>query len=182
MAQPGISFRLTLDGKQALHLDASQGELLQSTPLRLAHILGRDFSENSLSIHAGREGIILSGAASLPTFNRGTSAAQYLFVNRRPVRDKLLLGCLRAAYQDFLAHNRHPVAALFLDVPPEEVDVNVHPAKAEVRFRDPQMVRGLIISTLKQSLAAAGFRASSTVAQATLRHFSSGGGMGGSNT
>lgn len=171
MAQPHLSFHLSFDGKKALQLDASQGELLQATPLRLAQLLGRDFSENSLVVQGEREAMTLSGAVSLPTFNRSSSVAQYLFVNRRPVRDKLLLGCLRAAYQDFLAHDRHPVVALFLQVAAEEVDVNVHPAKAEVRFRDAQAVRGLIIGTLRQALTEAGFRASTSVGAAALQRF-----------
>ena len=113
----------------------------------------------------------LTGFAGLPTLNRGTSGAQYLFVNGRPVRDKLLLGAVRGAYQDFLARDRHPVLALFLELPPEAVDVNVHPAKAEVRFREAGLVRGLIVGALKHALAAAGHRASTTVAASTLSAF-----------
>src|SRR5690606_9129681 len=135
---------------------------------RREQILGRDFADNALAIDARREDIRLTGHAGLPTYNRGNAQHQYLFVNGRPVRDKLLVGALRGAYADFLSHDRHPVVALFLEVPSEQVDVNVHPAKAEVRFRDPGLVRGLIVGALRHALAEAGHRASSTVAQAAL--------------
>src|SRR3546814_11475574 len=105
--------------------------------------MGREFADNALPIEALREGIRLTGYAGLPTLNRGNAQHQYLFVNGRPVRDKLLYGAIRGAYQDFLARDRHPLVALFVALPPEEVDVNVHPAKAEVRFRDTGLVRGL---------------------------------------
>jgi DNA mismatch repair protein MutL len=110
----------------------------------------------------------LSGFAGLPTFNRGTAGAQYLFVNGRPVRDKLFLGAVRAAYMDVLARDRHPVVALFLDIAPGDLDVNVHPAKSEVRFRDSARVRGLIVGALRHALAEAGHRASTTVSDAAL--------------
>src|SRR3546814_783936 len=135
---------------------------------RLEQILGRDFADNALPIEATREGIRLTGHAGLPTYNRGNAQHQYLFVNGRPVRDKLFVGAVRGAYADFLSHDRHPVAALFLEVPADEVDVNVHPAKAEVRFRDAGLVRGLIVGALRHALAEAGHRASTTVAQAAL--------------
>jgi DNA mismatch repair protein MutL len=115
-----------------------------------------------------RDGFHLTGYAALPTYSRGSAVAQYLFVNGRPVRDKLLIGALRGAYMDFLSRDRHPAAALFVDCDPTLVDVNVHPAKSEVRFRDPSVVRGLIVSGLRQVLAGAGHRASTTVAGATL--------------
>jgi DNA mismatch repair protein MutL len=130
--------------------------------------MGREFTDNALRLNTEREGVRLSGYAALPTYSRGSSVAQYLFVNGRPVRDKMLLGALRAAYSDVLARDRHPAAALFLDCDPELVDVNVHPAKAEVRFRDPGIVRGLLISGIRHALAEAGHRASGTVAAATL--------------
>jgi DNA mismatch repair protein MutL len=119
-------------------------------------------------VEAEREGIRLTGYIGLPTLNRGTARHQYLFVNGRPVRDRLLHGAVRGAYQDFLARNRHPMLALFLELPPEEVDINVHPAKAEVRFREPGLVRGLIVGACRHALAAAGHRASTTVAEAAL--------------
>ena len=119
-----------------------------------------------------REGFRLSGFAGLPTLNRANARGQqYLFVNGRPVRDKLLAGAVRGAYQDFLIRDRHPMVALFLELPAELVDVNVHPAKAEVRFRDAGIVRGLIVGALRTALAAAGHRASTTVADAALGAF-----------
>jgi DNA mismatch repair protein MutL len=133
--------------------------------------MGRDFGDNAAVVDAGREGVTLSGYAGLPTYNRANAAMQYLFVNGRPVRDKLLVGAVRGAYQDFLARDRHPMVALFLDGPGEAIDVNVHPAKAEVRFRDASLVRGLIVGALRQALAAAGHRASTTVAEAALHSF-----------
>ena len=135
---------------------------------RLAAIMGREFAENALPIDAEREGARLTGFIGLPTLNRATSAQQFLFVNGRPVRDRLLQGAVRGAYQDFLARDRHPMVALFLELPAEEVDVNVHPAKAEVRFRDPGLVRGLIVGAARHALAAAGHRASTTVAAAAM--------------
>lgn len=170
MAHPDVGFSLTDDGRQVFRADAAQGELDPEARRlrRLAQILGRDFSDNAVPIQAEREGIRLSGHAGLPTYNRGNAQHQFLFVNGRPVRDKLFVGAVRGAYADFLGHDRHPVVALFLDLPAEQVDVNVHPAKAEVRFRDPGLVRGLIVGGLRHALAAAGHRASTTVAQGAL--------------
>ena len=136
--------------------------------------MGRDFAENALALDLGRETLRLTGFAGLPTLNRATAAAQYLFVNGRPVKDRLLQGAIRGAYQDFLARDRHPMAALFVDCAPEDVDVNVHPAKSEVRFRDPALVRGLIVGGIRHALAEAGHRASTTVAAETLRNFTQG--------
>src|SRR5215469_4749557 len=138
---------------------------------RLGAILGRDFADNALAIDAAREGFHLTGLAGLPTLNRATARDQYLFVNGRPVRDKLLAGAVRGAYQDFLARDRHPMVVLFLTGPEDDIDVNVHPAKAEVRFRDAAMVRGLIVGSLRNALAAAGHRASTTVAAQAVAAF-----------
>lgn len=168
MAHPNVSFSLSSDGKPLARYNRAQGELIEARLTRLAEILGKEFGDNSLPIMAERGEMRLTGFASLPTFSRGTSGEQYLFVNGRPVRDKLLLGSVRAAYQDFLAPQRHPVVALFLDMAQEDVDVNVHPAKAEVRFRETGLVRGTIISALKHALADAGHRASTTVSLAAL--------------
>ncbi|MDX1974606.1 MAG: DNA mismatch repair endonuclease MutL [Rickettsiales bacterium] len=168
MANPHISFSFNSDGKQSLRVDGSQGELLDQRLARLRELIGKDFGDNALPLDHRREAISLRGFAGLPTYNRGTSADQYLFVNGRPVRDRLLLGCLKASYQDVLAHDRHPVVALFLELPPDEVDVNVHPAKAEVRFRDANSVRGLIIGSIRHALSEAGFRASTSVASNAL--------------
>jgi DNA mismatch repair protein MutL len=170
MAHEAVSFALDLDGRRTLRLPAeapgTDGRLA-----RLASIMGREFSDNAALIEQEREGVRLSGFAGLPTLNRGNAAHQYLFVNGRPVRDRLLQGALRAAYADFLARDRHPLAALYVELDPAYVDVNVHPAKAEVRFRDPGLVRGLIIGGLRHALAAAGHRASTTVAAAALGAF-----------
>ncbi|MBW7850537.1 MAG: DNA mismatch repair endonuclease MutL [Rhodospirillales bacterium] len=166
MARPDIAFSLADGGRVALRLPAAPGA--GGRLERLAAVLGRDFADNALAIAAERQGVRLSGFVGLPTLNRGTAAAQYVFVNGRPVRDRLFLGAVRAAYQDFLAADRHPLVALFLDVPPEEVDVNVHPAKAEVRFRDAGLVRGLIVGALRHALADAGHRAATTVSGAAL--------------
>jgi DNA mismatch repair protein MutL len=170
MAHEAVGFTLDLDGKRALRLNPEhpgpEGRLA-----RLSAVLGRDFHDNALEIDQEREGVRLSGFAGLPTYNRGNAAHQYLFVNGRPVRDRLLQGALRAAYADYLARDRHPAAALYLEVDPQMVDVNVHPAKAEVRFRDPALVRGLIIGALRHALAGAGHRASTTAANAALGGF-----------
>ncbi len=170
MAHEDAAFSLDLDGRRSLRLAAEvKGD--QGRLARLAAILGSEFEANALLLNQEREGVRLSGFAGLPTYSRGNSAHQYLFVNGRPVRDRLLQGALRAAYADFLARDRHPTAALYLDLDPTLVDVNVHPAKAEVRFRDPNLVRGLIIGALRHALAGAGHRASTTAADAALSGF-----------
>ncbi len=169
MAYPNIAFKLTHDGAKKLSLPSVLDQ--QS---RLSSILGREFGENSMQITAEREGVKLYGFAGLPTYHRGTSQYQYLFVNGRAVRDKLLHGCVRAAYMDVLHRNCHPVLALFVNLPASDVDVNVHPAKAEVRFKDPQLIRGLIISALKHAINEGGFKASSTWSNETLGAFKTG--------
>jgi DNA mismatch repair protein MutL len=169
MAHPTVSFSLSNDDRVLVRFNATPlSDPLEERLARLAAVLGRDFADNALPIEAERSGLRLTGFAGLPTLNRPTAREQYLFVNGRPVRDKLLHGAVRGAYQDFLAGNRHPMVALFVDLPGREVDVNVHPAKAEVRFRDPALVRGLIVSALKHALTAAGHRASTSVANATI--------------
>ncbi|HEX6958602.1 MAG TPA: DNA mismatch repair endonuclease MutL [Ferrovibrio sp.] len=169
MAHPQIAFTLQQDGRVSFRAEAQQDELFERRRLgRLEQVLGRDFADNALPIAAEREGIRLTGHAGLPTYNRGNAQHQFLFVNGRPVRDKLFVGAVRGAYADFLSSDRHPVMALFLELPSELVDVNVHPAKAEVRFRDPGLVRGLIVGALRHALAEAGHRASTTVAQTAL--------------
>lgn len=174
MAAPHVSFTLndlTEGVREILRLEAEQGELFDALESRLARIMGREFTDNALRIDAGRDGLHLTGLASLPTYERGSAVAQFLFVNGRPVRDKLLLGALKGAYTDLLPHGRHPAAALFLTCPTDQVDVNVHPAKAEVRFRDPGLVRGLIVASLRHALAQGGHRTSNTVATAALGAF-----------
>jgi DNA mismatch repair protein MutL len=178
MAHEAVSFALDLDGRRTLRLPAERAGP-EGRLARLSAIMGRDFSDNALAIDHEREGVRLSGYAGLPTYNRGNAAHQYLFVNGRPVRDRLLQGALRAAYADFLARDRHPLAALYIELDTSLVDVNVHPAKAEVRFRDPALVRGLIIGGLRHALAGAGHRAATTVSTAALGGFRPGGGGSG---
>ena len=173
MAEPFVGFTLRDlsgdgNGREVFRCGPEQGDLFDALHGRLREVLGREFAENALPIDAQREGLHLTGFAALPTYSRGSAVAQYLFVNGRPVRDKLLVGALRGAYHDFLSRDRHPAAALFIDCDPTLVDVNVHPAKSEVRFRDPGLARGLIVSALRHALAEAGHRASTTVAHATL--------------
>jgi DNA mismatch repair protein MutL len=170
MARPDAGFTLEIDGRRTFRVapepDTDAGRLN-----RLAAVLGREFEDNSILIDQARDGVRLHGFAGLPTYNRGQAGHQHLFVNGRPVRDRVLQGALRAAYADVLARDRHPVAALYLELDPVLVDVNVHPAKTEVRFRDAALVRGLLIGALRHALAAAGHRASTTVAGATLESF-----------
>ena len=162
MARPEIGFTLDHDGRRTLSVaPESQAE-------RVAALIDRALVANSVGVDAVREGIRLGGVAGLPTFNRGVADHQYLFVNRRPVKDRLLIGAVRGAYAEMLARDRHAVVALFLDVPCEEVDVNVHPAKTEVRFRDPGQVRGLIVGGLRAALDAAGHRSQPRPSAAAL--------------
>lgn len=163
MANPEVAFSLESNGRSLFRYPA-EGPGDAGRLKRLGAIMGRDFSDNAVAVDATREGVRLSGFAGLPTLNRGNAQMQFLFVNGRPVKDRMLTGVVRAAYQDFLARDRHPMVALFVDLDPEGVDVNVHPAKTEVRFRDAGGVRGLMISALRHALAAAGHRASTTVA------------------
>lgn len=174
MAEPFVGFVLRDvsgggEGRVTFRADPQTGDMFDALHGRLATVLGKEFAENALAIDAEREGLHLTGYAALPTYSRGSSVAQFLFVNGRPVRDRLLLGALRAAYFDYLSRDRHPAACLFIDVDPHRVDVNVHPAKSEVRFREPAEARSLIVSGLRNALATAGHRASTTVAQATLK-------------
>jgi DNA mismatch repair protein MutL len=181
MAYPAIAFTVTGDDERVLlRLAAETGTLSGDDPrrARLAALLGRDFAENSIPIDAERQGFRLTGRIGLPTLNRGLPRDQYLVVNGRPVRDRLLVGAVRAAYQDVLARDRHPVVALFIDGPAAEIDVNVHPAKAEIRFRDASLIRGLIVGALRHALDAAGQRASTTVATTALAAFRPGNGAG----
>src|SRR4051812_9023290 len=146
MARSDIGFTFDHDGRRILTLQPSEA------PARVAALLAHELDRHGIGIDCTRDGLRLTGVISLPTFNRGVGDQQYLFVNSRPVKDRLLVGALRAAYRDLIARDRHPIAALFLDVPLEEVDVNVHPAKTEVRFRDPAAVRGLIVGGLRRAL------------------------------
>ena len=168
MAHPEVRFSLSGSDRAALDLPATgEGGFAE----RLAQVLGREFIENAMLIEAAREGVLLSGHAGLPTFHRANGLQQFLFVNGRPVRDKLLIGALRAGYADVMARDRFPVAALSLALDPHEVDVNVHPAKSDVRFRDPGLVRGLIVGALRQAVQQSGHRATSTGGGATIAAF-----------
>jgi DNA mismatch repair protein MutL len=146
MACPDVGFTLDHDGRRILTLQPSE------PPARVASILTHELERHGIGIDCTRERLRLTGVISLPTFNRGLADQQYLFVNARPVKDRLLVGALRAAYRDLIARDRHPIAALFVEVPLDEVDVNVHPAKTEVRFRDPAAVRALIVGGLRRAL------------------------------
>ena len=173
MAQPQVGFILSqiADGEAPrviFRVDAENGDFLDSFQRRLSRVLGTEFTTNALRIDVERDGLRLQGYAALPTYSRGSSVQQYVCVNGRPVVDRMLLGALRVAYFDFLSRDRHPAAVLHLSCDPERVDVNVHPAKSEVRFREPEAVRSLIITGLKSALSGAGHRASSTVADATV--------------
>jgi DNA mismatch repair protein MutL len=167
MAHPMVRFSFRGEGAANFEYAAAD-----ATPdgrlLRLCQVLGSDFRDNAVAVEAVREGLAVSGFAGLPTFHRATSQEQYLFVNGRPVRDKLLFGAVRAAYADYLPGDRHPVLAVFIDIHPAEVDVNVHPAKTEVRFRDPGLVRGVLVSALKHALHAGAQRAATTGGDRTL--------------
>ena len=154
LANPDVSFYLYADGKKKIALEAATGDLFDARLRRAAEVMGRDFSENALEVRGEREGMKLSGLTSLPTFNKANTLSQYLFVNNRPVRDKLLLGALKGAYSGVLEHSRYPACVLFLEVDPMYVDVNVHPAKAEVRFFDQQGVRALVVGGVRAALLA----------------------------
>ena len=166
MVHPTIHFKILNDQKVS-----SDFKSTSDTLERLGQIMGAEFAENALSIDCERDSYVLQGYVSLPTLNRATASHQFLFVNNRPVKDKVLVGAIRAAFQDFLARDRHPLLALSLHVPNAEVDMNVHPAKTEVRFRDAQKVRNLIVGSTKEALTGAGHRASTTVAQQALGAF-----------
>lgn len=173
MAEPQVGFTLSevTEGEAPrviFRADPLSGDFFAALHDRLAGVLGRDFVENALQIDVERDGMRLTGYAALPTYSRGSSVQQFVFVNGRPVLDRQLLGALRVAYYDFLSRDRHPAAVLNLICDPERVDVNVHPAKSEVRFREPEAARSLIITALRTALSHAGHRASSTVADATL--------------
>ncbi len=168
MAHPLVRFTLAGEGAPSLDYPAARLDDVAPLRVRLEQVLGREFIENSLRLDAEREGVLLQGHAGLPTLHRPTAGGVHLFVNGRPVRDKLLLGAVKAAYTDVVPSGRHPMLALFVTCPPREVDVNVHPGKSEVRFRDPGLIRGLVVGALKQALLAAGHRASNTVGSATL--------------
>src|SRR5687767_9070038 len=166
MARPDIGFSLDHDGRRSLSVQPGEDR-----PARVAALTDRGLIENSVAVDYARGPARLGGVAGLPTFNRGVADHQYLFVNGRPVKDRLLIGAVRAAYQDMLARDRHPIVALFIDLPGDEVDVNVHPAKTEVRFRDPANIRGLIVGGLRHALDEAGHRSARRPSAAALGHW-----------
>lgn len=170
IAFPAVRFTLSGSDRMVLDLTAT-GDGPEGRKARIAQVLGSDFPENSLTIEAGREGVHLSGQVSIPSFTRANALQQYAYVNGRPVRDKLIAGAIRGAFADVLPRDRHAVTALFLSLDPATVDVNVHPAKADVRFRDPGLVRGLIIGAIREALAAAGIRPATTGAAAMIGAF-----------
>ncbi len=169
LVNPQVKFSLNADGKNIARYEASE-DLVDNRLNRISQILGNEFAENSINVDIQREQIKLSGYISLPTYNRGTSNDIYLYINGRTVKDKILQTALRIAYQDFISSDRFPVAVLFLDIPNEYVDVNVHPAKTEVRFRDIPLVRNAVISGLKNAIFEKGQKTSSTIAEDTLRY------------
>lgn len=163
LANPKVSFIMYVDGKKRMFYPAGNGDLFEARMDRLVAVMGKDFRENSILIDTQREGVSISGYVSLPTLNKANSLSQFLFVNNRVVRDKLLLGAIKGAYSDVLASGRYPLCALFFDVNPQDVDVNVHPTKAEVRFYDSNLVRGLLVSSIKNALARASGKTSNTL-------------------
>ena len=171
MAHPHVGFTLATENRSYLKLAAVSEEIEGARLARLGDILGHEFLDNAVPVFSAQDGVIAEGFAGLPTFNRNTTIAQYLYVNNRPVRDKVLMGAAKAAYQDLLARDRHPVMVLFLTIPSAEVDVNVHPTKAEVRFRDSGLIRNVMMRALKQGLSTASHQASTTVAANTLSAF-----------
>lgn len=170
IAFPHVRFSLAGTDRTPLELPAT-GTGVDATLERIGQILGKEFSDNALHIDAERDGVRLVGFAGIPSFNRGNALHQFAYVNGRPIRDKQIFGALRGAYADVIARDRHPVAVLFLTIDPALVDVNVHPAKADVRFRDPGLVRGLIVGSIKQALAQSGIRPATSGAEAMLQAF-----------
>ena len=171
LANPGVSFALYVDGKKKFYYPSEGKDLFEARLERLGMVMGREFRDNAILIEAERENLKISGYVSLPTLNKANSLSQFLFVNNRPVRDKLLLGAIKGAYQDVLAHGRYPMCVLFFDLPPEDVDVNVHPAKAEVRFYDNNLVRGLLVSAIRNALARSSNKTADTLDLSKIASF-----------
>ena len=172
IAFPGVRFELSGPDRSRLVLEAASSD---DALHRIGDVVGKDFAENAVAIEAMREDVYLSGFAGLPSFDRGNSLAQYFYVNGRPVRDKMLVSALQGAYSDMMTRGRYPVAVLFVELDPALVDVNVHPAKADVRFRDPQLVRGLIVGAIREAMANEGVRGSTAAASGLMARFSGGG-------
>ncbi|WP_273722608.1 DNA mismatch repair endonuclease MutL [Bartonella sp. AU18XJBT] len=170
IAFPHIRFSLSGLDRTSMELSATENNI-QGQLQRITQIMGKEFAPNSIALNAEREAVRLTGFACLPSFNRNNSLHQFAYVNGRPVRDKFLWGAIRGAYADVITRDRYPVAILFIDLPPAEVDVNVHPAKADVRFRDPGLIRGLIVGAIREALQQSGIRPTSTRSEATLAAF-----------
>lgn len=179
MAHPHVAFTLGDGVRKSVKLPAFKGEPGAMFLSRLGGILGSDFQDSAVVVDAKRDGVRLSGYIGLPTFHRRNASMQFLFVNGRPVRDRLLHGTVRAAYHGLMASDRNAVVAVFLDLPTEDVDVNVHPMKTEVRFRDPALIRGLVVGALKRALANAGYRTATSVAHTALNAMRPGMGIAG---
>ncbi|HVW55844.1 MAG TPA: DNA mismatch repair endonuclease MutL [Rhizobiaceae bacterium] len=170
IASPGVRFTLSSPDRSRIDYAATTPDE-EGLSRRIAQVIGKEFQENSLLLDAEREGVRLSGRVSIPSFTRANALSQYAYVNGRPIRDKLIAGAIRGAYMDVLSRDRHAVTVLFLSLDPALVDVNVHPAKADVRFRDPGLVRGLIVGAIRQALAQAGVRAATTGAAGMMNAF-----------
>ena len=168
MSHPKISFTLTIDSKKIFYWDKSERNNFEGTKNRLNQVMGEDFINSSVSVEMERDGLMLAGMVSMPTLNRNTGREQYLFVNNRPVKDRNLIGALRGAYKGLIENNRFPVAVLFLDIIPQDVDINVHPAKAEVRFKDSAKVRSIIVSGVRKSLESAGLNTAIEISNALI--------------
>ncbi len=171
LTRPDIAFRLSHNGASVFHYPVLTHDADEQFKQRLKDVMGAEFLDNSIALSTERQGVKLTGRISLPTYNVGTSLDQYLFVNGRAVKDKFMLGAVRAAYRDVLARDRYPVVTLFLELSSEDVDVNVHPAKAEVRYRDNALVRGLIVSSIRHALHQSGPQTSSSLGIQTLSSF-----------
>ena len=168
MSHPTISFTLTIDSKKIFYWDKSERNNFEGTKNRLNQVMGEDFINSSVSVEMERDGLMLAGMVGMPTLNRNTGREQYLFVNNRPVKDRNLIGALRGAYKGLIENNRFPVAVLFLDIIPQDVDINVHPAKAEVRFKDSAKVRSIIVSGVRKSLESAGLNTAIEISNALI--------------
>ena len=168
MSHPKISFTLTVDSKKIFYWDKSERNNFKGTKNRLNQVMGEDFINSSVSVEMERDGLMLAGMVGMPTLNRNTGREQYLFVNNRPVKDRNLIGALRGAYKGLIENNRFPVAVLFLDIIPQDVDINVHPAKAEVRFKDSAKVRSIIVSGVRKSLESAGLNTATEISNALI--------------
>jgi DNA mismatch repair protein MutL len=168
VSHPQTAFNLNIDGKEVLNLSAQEAG---NEAQRIFDIMGKDFQANNVELDFFREEVKLRGYTSLPTFNRGSNNLQFVYVNNRPVKDKIIYSAIKAAYQDYLAKDRYAVSVIFIDIPPEEVDVNIHPTKTEIRFRDSSTIRGLTIAALKNALSSGGFRSATTSSAAALTSF-----------